>query len=1481
MNAQTVAAATTLTIVAPSTFSLSAAPASASLIQGQSTSFSISLTSTSGFNALAALAVAGVPSGVTTVFTPPNITAGQTSVLTLTAPANQPLATSSVVVTANAMVSGLPVTQTGNVSVSVIAPTTSLLGRTVVSDAEETPLAGVTVSMLGKDGNGNTTGCTGNTVSDRAGNFALLNLPAACVGAQLVGFDGTSVTKPAGTYAGVNLAYTFSLTHVTTPAVLIHLPRIDTAETFYVQQNFATDQSFSFQTIPGLAVTAYAHTTFTLPDGTQPNPFPLAAISVPVDRLPDVKPPVPTMLTTFIVAFQPANVNASQPVAVYYPNNTNTPPGTDATLLTLDPTHGTMVPYGTGAVSADGTQFVPDMDPAHPGHRYGLLHFDWHMVGTPPPNQTNPFHGMKPCVVCGDPVDISTGLSIISETDISYGGARGTISVTRNYRSGAYQPLASDYGPFGYGSNHNWGYELDSLSPAGAAVINLIMPDGNRFPFSKQANGTFVNAGIPDVGGAVMTVNGNNVSLRWKNGTTLGFILIFNAPFLRNVLDSVTDANGNRLQIVHNGFQIQAINDPTGRGLQFNYNNAGHITQITAPDGSNVSYDYRGDDGPLLRQVRRTDGSITQYSYDSSMNLTAVTDNQGAVFASNTYDASGRVISQSQANGGILNFAYTLQNPTAGLLSPVLSTVVTDALGNQTVYRFSPAGAVIGVTDALGQRRIIDRDAGNYIVGLRGTGICDVCGDTTSGDQTFSYDDSTGNLLSHTDALGNTTVFTYDAMFGKVTSITDALGDSSLLTYESHGNLQTQTDANGNVSSFVYDKFGELIQAIDSANQTTLFSYDAYGNVVSITDSLGNATSMQYDANGRVILSQDALNRRTSMTHDGSGRITSQTNPQGGTTSFAYDERGNLLSVTDARGNKTSFTYDLMDSLLTKVDPLGRSETRSYDLNGNMVQWKDRRGQTSTFTFDPINRLIAETYQDGTTVVPSYDANSRVVSVKDSASGIFSSSFDAAGRLAGSMTPFGAISYQRDVLGRATARTVAGQSPVTYSYDKNGNLLSAVTAVASITRTYDSRNLLSNATRMNGVISQYAYDQLGRLTSLTHTGPTGTLNAQTYGYDSVGNRSSFTNTTAQSLTTQATPSTLYDADNEQLQFGPATNLYDANGNLTSSTVSGTTTTYNWDSRNRLSSISVTGGQTTNFLYDPAGNLIQQKDNGPISNATQTFLLDSITNLAYVNRSDGDSYSVLAGRSIDDHLAVVRNSGVVEYGLEDALNSTEITTDQTGSTKGRFTYEAFGQTTVTNSTYPFRYTGRVQLSGNLYYYRTRYFDAGASRFISEDLLGSENLYSYANNNSLAYTDPAGRKGIVAQGIDVSEAFSDVLAEDGKYWQAAEALAVSNILREQLIFNPVIGILESLTDPCKTWLQRGWDIGLSLASLYFEGVKVPTKVFYSAFVARGWSHSRISSSAWELYNSADLFVKIGDQGTHLLEAAKQYLEFRLKK
>lgn len=1366
VGTQSATSTTNLSIVPPASFGLTLTPNPANVIQGQSTAYAVSLTSSNGFDQLAALSVSGLPAGVTAAFSPAQITAGQTAILTVSAPANQPTSSSTLTVSASASIAGLPVTQTAQAALNVQPLTTTFLGRVVVEDSAQEPITGVTVTMLGVNGSGQPTGCTGTTRSDSGGNFAITNLGSNCVGPELIRYDGSTATSPAGVYAGVDLIYTIVANQVTQPPFVIHLPRIDNAETVMVQQNDSVDQTFTFNSIPGLEVTVYAGTVFKLVDGTEPNPFPLIAIQVPVDRLPDEMPMNNTSVGAFIVAFQPANTTASQPVAVTFPNTLNTPPGVQMALNTLNPTLGVMVQYGTGTVNSNGTQIVPDLDPNHPGHRYGLVHFDWHGPQPPPPPGVNPSPDngggppgppQPPCPVCptadppspsaGEPVDLSSGIVNYNSTDLAINGGRGSIAIIRTYRT-----LSGNPGPFGIGTSFNYGYQLGTFAYLqGQGIITLATPDGNQFTFNQQTDGTFINTTVPALRGAVLTANqaSGTYILKWREGSTYQFqTTSFGGRDA--FLTSMTDPNGNTTTLTLNpsiAGQITQITDPVGRSFNLTYDTFNRVTSITDSTGRAVSYTYNSQG----RLATFTDaiGGVTNYTYDSAGNLASITDPRGVVTEQNTYDSNGRVVSQTEADGSTLSFSYTLANPMVST-SPVLQTIVTDPLGHQTTYRFDPQGFLLNVTDASGQQTTLMRDPGhnNLVSAYEGTATCAVCGDPAHGDVSYTFD-QVGNVLTKTDALGNMTTFTYDARFDKVTSITDPLGDTTTFTYDSAGNLLSQTDPNGNATSFAYNSFGQITQITDPLGNVTKFSYDAFANLISAADALGDTASTVYDALSRPLQTVDALGRKNQTAYDVLGRLVSQTDAQGNATHFNYDAVGNVVSVTDAKGNRTSFSYDGVSRLLTRTDPLGHSDSRTYDKSGNLIQFTDRRGQTSTFIYDVLNRLVGESYQDGSAVSRSYDANGRLINATDSASGSFDFTYDAAGHLLSASNPVGAIQYTYDAAGRMTSRQVVGQANLAYAYDHASNLTLASMPQASVALAYDRDNRLSTITRADGVNSQYVYDAGGRLLSIAHAGGQKVNMLFRYSYDPVSRRVSYVAPVAQPLVTQSASYAVNAGDQVQSSTGsdgPASYNCDLDGNLISATNSSGTTEYTWDSRGRLSAISAPGGQTARFLYDPSGNIIQEAVSGPTANLTQTFVLDDLTNVAYVGTSNGDSLSILSGRFIDAHFAAVHASLQADYSLTDAVNSTVAVVDQTGRIISNLLYEPFGQTsTMSQSDYPFEYTDRIPTIGNLYYYRSRFYDAGSARFISDDpfgSLGGRNRYAYASNDPIDLVDPSG-------------------------------------------------------------------------------------------------------------------------------------------
>jgi len=99
-------------------------------------------------------------------------------------------------------------------------------------------------------------------------------------------------------------------------------------------------------------------------------------------------------------------------------------------------------------------------------------------------------------------------------------------------------------------------------------------------------------------------------------------------------------------------------------------------------------------------------------------------------------------------------------------------------------------------------------------------------------------------------------------------------------------------------------------------------------------------------------------------------------------------------------------------------------------------------------------------------------------------------------------------------------------------------------------------------------------------------------------------------------------------------------------------------------------------------------------------------------------------------------------------LADALGSTVALTNASGAVQTSYTYEPFGQATVTGAatSNAAGYTGREADGTGLAFYRARYYDPRRQRFVSEDPLGfaagDTNLFAYVGNAPTRYTDPLG-------------------------------------------------------------------------------------------------------------------------------------------
>lgn len=108
------------------------------------------------------------------------------------------------------------------------------------------------------------------------------------------------------------------------------------------------------------------------------------------------------------------------------------------------------------------------------------------------------------------------------------------------------------------------------------------------------------------------------------------------------------------------------------------------------------------------------------------------------------------------------------------------------------------------------------------------------------------------------------------------------------------------------------------------------------------------------------------------------------------------------------------------------------------------------------------------------------------------------------------------------------------------------------------------------------------------------------------------------------------------------------------------------------------------------------------------------------------------------------------SGAASFYEQDGLGTVTSLTASNGSVAQSYTYDSFGNQTASGSlTNLFRYTGReFDTETNLYYYRARYYDPTAGRFLSEDphdvgtLYDAANIYVYVADNPTNYVDAYG-------------------------------------------------------------------------------------------------------------------------------------------
>lgn len=388
---------------------------------------------------------------------------------------------------------------------------------------------------------------------------------------------------------------------------------------------------------------------------------------------------------------------------------------------------------------------------------------------------------------------------------------------------------------------------------------------------------------------------------------------------------------------------IQTVEpDPDGDGgplsspvTTMDYDERGNISAITDARNSQTRFEYDELDRAVTRIDADPDGidgplasPITRFDYDANGNLVSVVDPLGTE-TSNEFDARNRLVSFTDADGGVTDLRYdNSDNPIS----------LTDPAGNLTQYVYDERNRLTSEIDPIGNA--------------------------------FKWQyDLADNLTQQTDRNERITQYSYDDLDRLVTetwvNVDETVANVITTQYDSANNILSVVDTFSSLT-FTYDALNRAIQITQSgpgvSDKRVDISYNEIGQFASIdrySDLAGNQLVVT------TAYSYDALDRRISKSVDDDPTDAIDA----AITHFVYDGQDVILDFVDADGtggadpvlDKRYLHGPAIDQVLAQEDAAGTALWYLADHLGTIRELVDDTGVVvNHFKYDSFGNVLEQ-----------------------------------------------------------------------------------------------------------------------------------------------------------------------------------------------------------------------------------------------------------------------------------------------------------------------------------------------------------------------------------------------------------------------------------------------------------------------------------------------------------------------------------------